>query len=594
MTRHLDSFVCPITQDVMVDPVVTVDGHSYERSAIAEWIRTSRETAPGGQVTSPATNLPLRSLQLIPNLALKRSIEEYRNERSSSRGASPVARAVSAVAVAPPLRRTEALPEVGFFVYRANVALAVYSRPSFGPPVRSWSNGNAVTLPAGELVVVTKRVYGTASNHIFLLLADSNESDLSNRYICEQQEHAPYTAVAVRATTTPELKTYAATEASLFFCRPATSHRCLFTRSDMLAVNELVASDLRVQDPVTHDVFIRLENCGAWLPLRCLRPRRAITTRTIIKVSTPTNVYRNIYTWPHSTVLATLPANHLVATICHVTRNNGALFARISYDDVIGWCCLEQSDILYRCPPRVAEHAPGRSIPVAILQGNYYLLALNEVQEDGSTSQRFVCNVPSSMDRQIDNCMAKGRHVTHAAIGPNAEWYLSGTKPDGSGAHCWASKNVSEEFLEQMAINCRVAYGRYDAFALLDDDDGRVASSGLPYDMEEAFDNARKIHTFGFDEDNGFFLKHADGVDTNNIAHWFEDDILAAKPPRGYGPLVSASYWEGSYVAIYEHWFTTSNDVPASVTNALKAFYQRHTKMRNDRRRLIQRYQELE
>ncbi|EQC28381.1 hypothetical protein SDRG_13928 [Saprolegnia diclina VS20] len=592
MTRHLDSFICPITHDVMDDPVVTTDGHSYERSAIEEWISTSREGAPGRQVTSPATNLPLRSLQLIPNLALKRAIGEYRSGRSVSRGASPAARAISPVAVVPPLRRTEALPEVGYFVYRTNVALTVYSRPSFDHPVHNRSNARAVTLPAGDLVVVTKRVYGSSSNHIFLLLAAANEPALRNRYICEQQEHAPYTAVAVRATTTPELKTYAASEASMFFSRPAASHSCLFTRNDLLTVGDLVASDLRVQDPVTNDVFVRLENCSAWLPLHCLRRRRAITTHTIIKVSTPTNVYRNIYTWPDSTVLATLPVNHLVTTICHVIATNGALFARVSYDDVVGWCSLEPSDVLYRCPPRVAEQAPGRSIPVAILQGDEYLLVLNEVQEDGSFTQSFKLNLPVGMARQIENCIAKGRHVTHAALGPNDEWYMSGTKPDGTGAHWWAS-NVSKVFLEAAAINCRVAFGQDDAFALVDDDDGRVASYGLRYDVEEALYSARKVHTFGFDEDNGFFLKHADGVDTDNIGYWFEHDILAAKPPRGYGPLVSASYSEGNYVAIYEHWFQTSSGVPVGMSVALEEFYNRHTEMRNDRRRLIQRYQEL-
>ncbi|KDO32112.1 hypothetical protein SPRG_03330 [Saprolegnia parasitica CBS 223.65] len=593
MTRHLDSFVCPITHDVMADPVVTMDGHSYERSAIAEWIRTSRETAPGGQVTSPATNLPLRSLQLIPNLALKRSIEEYRNERPSSRGASPVARAVSAVAVAPPLRRTEALPEVGFFVYRANVALAVYSRPSFGPPVRSRSNGNAVTLPAGELVVVTKRVYGTASNHVFLLLAATNESALSNRYICEQQEHAPYTAVAVRATTTPERATYAATEVSLFYCRPTTSRSSLFTPNELLQANNFVASDLRVRDPVTHDVFIRLDNCTMWLPLRCLRLYTANTTRTIIKVSTPTNLYRNIYTWPHSTVLATLPVNHLVATTMYVAASNGSLYARISYDDAVGWCCLRQSDILPQCPPRLAEQAAGRSIPVAIVRGNSYLLVLNEVQDDGSIEQNIEYDwLPPDMERQINNCIAKGRHVTHAALGPNDEWYISGTKPDGSGAHCWASENVSDAFLEQMSINCRVAFGRNGRFALVDDVDDAAEARGLSYALEEALFNARKIHTFGFDRNNGFFVKHSGGVHADNIPHWFKSDVLAATPERGNGALVSASKWAHDYVVIYEHWFAT-NDGPEDMVDALGEFYNRHLDVRNDRRRLIQRYHEL-
>ncbi len=30
---------CPITMSVMVDAVVTCDGHSYERAAIIQWLR---------------------------------------------------------------------------------------------------------------------------------------------------------------------------------------------------------------------------------------------------------------------------------------------------------------------------------------------------------------------------------------------------------------------------------------------------------------------------------------------------------------------------------------------------------------------------
>ena len=542
MTSHLDSFVCPITQDVMIDPVVTVDGHSYERSAIEKWIQTSREALPGRQVTSPVTNLPLRSLQLIPNLALKRAIGEYRSGHSPSRRASPeVAWAVSAFEVVPPLLRTEALPQTGYFVYRANVALTVYSRPSFDHPVRSRSNGNGVTLPAGELVVVTKRVYGAASNHIFLLLAATNEPALRNRYICEQQEHAPYAAVAVRAPTTTELKTYAANDVSLFYCRPTKSRSCLFTPNDLLQANNFVASDLRVRDPETHDVYIRLENCTAWLPLRCLRPYTAITNRTIIKVSTPTNLYRNIYTWPDSTVLATLPANILVATTMYVTASNGSLFARVSYDDAVGWCCLEQSDVLSQCPPRLAEQAAGRSIPVALVQGDYYLLVLNEIQEDGSITQRFKYFLPRPMARKIEKCVKKGRHVTHAAIGPHGEWYISGTKTDGTGAYCWASDNTSQTFRAAMRVNCRVAFGHCGDYVLVSDDDGYVDAYGVSYDIEDTLHMTRKVHMFGFDGRDGFFVKHADGVDTDNIPVWFENDILAARPPRGYGPLLSGT-----------------------------------------------------
>ncbi|CAE7760269.1 PUB51 [Symbiodinium sp. CCMP2456] len=60
---------CPITQDLMEDPVVASDGTSYERRAIEHWLQSHR--------TSPLTNLPLASDDLIPNNALRSVIQEF-------------------------------------------------------------------------------------------------------------------------------------------------------------------------------------------------------------------------------------------------------------------------------------------------------------------------------------------------------------------------------------------------------------------------------------------------------------------------------------------------------------------------------------
>ena len=35
-----DDYVCPITTEIMTEPVTTVDGFTYERTAITEWLRT--------------------------------------------------------------------------------------------------------------------------------------------------------------------------------------------------------------------------------------------------------------------------------------------------------------------------------------------------------------------------------------------------------------------------------------------------------------------------------------------------------------------------------------------------------------------------
>lgn len=63
----VSSFLCPITQDVMTDPVMTADGHTYERDAIEHWLESHN--------TSPLTGLPLSSHVLTPNAQLLAQIQ---------------------------------------------------------------------------------------------------------------------------------------------------------------------------------------------------------------------------------------------------------------------------------------------------------------------------------------------------------------------------------------------------------------------------------------------------------------------------------------------------------------------------------------
>ena len=61
-------FYCPITQEIMEDPVLASDGHTYEREAIETWHQINN--------TSPITRL--RNTALIPNRALKSVIDKQR------------------------------------------------------------------------------------------------------------------------------------------------------------------------------------------------------------------------------------------------------------------------------------------------------------------------------------------------------------------------------------------------------------------------------------------------------------------------------------------------------------------------------------
>ncbi|KAM6348903.1 WD repeat, SAM and U-box domain-containing protein 1 isoform 2-T5 [Alca torda] len=65
-----DEFLCPITRELMKDPVIAADGYSYEKDAIENWISNKRRS-------SPMTNLPLPSLVLTPNRTLKMAISRW-------------------------------------------------------------------------------------------------------------------------------------------------------------------------------------------------------------------------------------------------------------------------------------------------------------------------------------------------------------------------------------------------------------------------------------------------------------------------------------------------------------------------------------
>ena len=59
---------CPISHEIMVDPVVAADGHTYEREALARWFH-GFVSLP----TSPMTGKPMGT-RMVPNHAVKSMI----------------------------------------------------------------------------------------------------------------------------------------------------------------------------------------------------------------------------------------------------------------------------------------------------------------------------------------------------------------------------------------------------------------------------------------------------------------------------------------------------------------------------------------
>ena len=65
------SFYCPISMELMSDPVVLATGHTYERVCIERWLQQ-------GNRTCPVTGMRLRHLELTPNFALRVAVQASR------------------------------------------------------------------------------------------------------------------------------------------------------------------------------------------------------------------------------------------------------------------------------------------------------------------------------------------------------------------------------------------------------------------------------------------------------------------------------------------------------------------------------------
>ena len=76
-----NELVCCITFEVMTDPVLAMDGNTYERSAIERWFATTSSfaaRASGQKPSSPLTGEDLDSVALIPNHAMRKLCVAWR------------------------------------------------------------------------------------------------------------------------------------------------------------------------------------------------------------------------------------------------------------------------------------------------------------------------------------------------------------------------------------------------------------------------------------------------------------------------------------------------------------------------------------
>nr|KAJ0184687.1 hypothetical protein LSAT_V11C900472530 [Lactuca sativa] len=75
-----DAFICPLSKQVMRDPVTIENGQTFEREAIEKWFNECKEN--GRKLVCPLTLKELKTTDMNPSIALRNTIEEWnaRNE----------------------------------------------------------------------------------------------------------------------------------------------------------------------------------------------------------------------------------------------------------------------------------------------------------------------------------------------------------------------------------------------------------------------------------------------------------------------------------------------------------------------------------
>ncbi|KAK1310951.1 U-box domain-containing protein 18 [Acorus calamus] len=94
----IEDLQCPISLELMLDPVTVSTGQTYDRASIKQWMRA-------GNLTCPVTGERLASTDLVPNLALKNLIRQF-YPKSSKPNPNPNPNPISSRAASEAMRMT--------------------------------------------------------------------------------------------------------------------------------------------------------------------------------------------------------------------------------------------------------------------------------------------------------------------------------------------------------------------------------------------------------------------------------------------------------------------------------------------------------
>eukprot|EP00928_Gymnodinium_smaydae_P029072 TRINITY_DN2199_c0_g2_i1.p1 TRINITY_DN2199_c0_g2~~TRINITY_DN2199_c0_g2_i1.p1 ORF type:complete len:681 (+),score=121.26 TRINITY_DN2199_c0_g2_i1:230-2272(+) len=150
-------FLCPVTHDVMRDPVVSADGYTYERAAIARWFETSRK--------SPVTGQTLPHTELVPNHSVRTLLKTLIDMTAPPVPASPAAQQAAAV-------ESSASGSTGTFASASTSEAATASRSGGGLVARGEASARS-NSPAARVFAALERAAAARAAAVAASAVDS-------------------------------------------------------------------------------------------------------------------------------------------------------------------------------------------------------------------------------------------------------------------------------------------------------------------------------------------------------------------------------------------------------------------------------------
>ena len=168
------TYYCPITHDIMKDPVMDDNGHTYEREAISEWLSIRQ--------TSPITRNLLATTNLVPNRVLKDTIElsikAQEEETNSNRTKAAAAKARKAAA------KAKQAQSVAAQIHQIKKAPAGEKKSYRGSPgLQDIQKAMMTTPPQWDLVEQLLAAYPAIAKEWVPIEQDEEQNDVSGGHL---------------------------------------------------------------------------------------------------------------------------------------------------------------------------------------------------------------------------------------------------------------------------------------------------------------------------------------------------------------------------------------------------------------------------